>query len=95
MRVCLWRLIGRFGPYVKLGKLFVSYLANLSPYDITLGRSYTLLRQSKRLKPIRIATFGEGEEQVMVLNGRFGPYISYQKRTIKNTENGRGETPPY
>lgn len=76
--------IGRFGPYVKLGKLFVSIPANLSPYDITLEEAIPLIKAKQEAEANKqIATFGEGEEQVMVLNGRFGPYISYQKKNYK------------
>ncbi|MDO5035722.1 MAG: type I DNA topoisomerase [Porphyromonas sp.] len=76
--------IGRFGPYVRFGKLFASIPADLSPYDITLEEAEPLIE--KKLEAERkkhIATYGEGDEELQVLNGRYGPYISYKKQNYK------------
>lgn len=76
--------IGRFGPYVRFGSLFASIPKELSPYEITLDEAIPLIDAKKEAeKKKHIATFGSGEEEVRVLNGRYGPYISYKKQNYK------------
>ena len=75
--------IGRFGPYVKHAGKFVSIPKELSPYSITLEEAHDLIvskRESEAKKVIK--TFDE-EPDMQVLNGRFGPYISYNKSNYK------------
>ena len=65
--------VGRFGPYIQVGKLFVSIKPE-DPHHITLEKArelYTAKLQAEAEK--NIADFGDG---VKVLNGRFGPYIT-------------------
>lgn len=71
--------IGRFGPYIQVGKLFVS-LKDKDPLKITEGearRLYAAKLKSEAEK--NIADFGE----VKVLNGRFGPYVTDGKKNAK------------
>ena len=75
--------IGRYGPYVKHAGKFVSIPKDLSPYSITLDQAITLIldkRESEAKKVLK--TFTEDEE-MQVLNGRFGAYISYKKKNYK------------
>lgn len=72
--------IGRFGPYIQVGKLFVSIKPH-DPHDITLKEAkelYATKLQSEAEK--NIADFGDG---VKVLNGRFGPYITDGSKNAK------------
>lgn len=76
--------IGRYGPYVRFGKLFVSIPKDMSPYEITLEEAKPLIDAKKEQERNKfIAKFGEGEEIVEVLNGRYGPYIKYKKANYK------------
>lgn len=76
--------IGRFGPYVRFGKSFVSIPKDLSPYEITLDEAIVLIEEKKEKdRNKHIATFGEGEESIQILNGRWGPYISYKGSNYK------------
>ncbi|MDO5016932.1 MAG: type I DNA topoisomerase [Porphyromonas sp.] len=76
--------IGRFGPYIRFGKLFVSIPKELSPYEITLEEAKPLIDTKKEQERNKhISTFGEGAETVEILNGRWGPYIKYQKSNYK------------
>lgn len=75
--------IGRFGPYVKHNGKFVSIPKTMSPQSITLDEACQLIvdkRESEAKKVI--ATFAE-EPELQVLNGRYGPYISYKKQNFK------------
>ena len=66
--------IGRFGPYVRYGKKFVSIPKGEDPYTITRERALELVREKKVADANRtIHDFGDG---VRVLRGRYGPYIT-------------------
>ena len=72
--------IGRFGPYIQVGKLFVSIKPE-DPHTITLETArefYAAKLQAEAEK--NIANFGDG---VKVLNGRFGPYITDGSKNAK------------
>lgn len=71
--------IGRFGPYIQVGKLYVS-LKEDDPREITEAKArelYVAKLQAEAEK--HIADFGD----VKVLNGRFGPYITDGKKNAK------------
>ena len=72
--------IGRFGPYIQIGKLFVSIKPH-DPHEITLTEAKTLYEAKLRAEAEKnIADFGDG---IRVLNGRFGPYITDGKKNAK------------
>jgi DNA topoisomerase-1 len=72
--------IGRFGPYIQVGKLFVS-IKPIDPHDITLEQALELYAEKLKAEAEKnIADFGDG---IKVLNGRFGPYITDGKKNVK------------
>jgi len=72
--------IGRFGPYIQVGKLFVS-IKPLDPRDITLEQALELYADKLKAEAEKnIADFGDG---IKVLNGRYGPYITDGKKNAK------------
>ncbi|MBQ7822642.1 MAG: type I DNA topoisomerase [Bacteroidaceae bacterium] len=75
--------VGRFGPYIRHDGKYVSLPKELQPLSVTLDEAIELIlakreQESKRL----IKTFDEDEE-LQVLNGRYGAYISYKKTNYK------------
>ncbi len=76
--------IGRFGPYVRHDSKFVSLKKGIDdPLEIGLSRAIELIREKRKTdKEKHIMSFDEDPE-IIVLNGRFGPYISYQKKNYK------------
>ena len=80
--------IGRFGPYVRHDSKFISLEKNVDdPYSIELTKAIELI-ESKREKDINalIKVFEENPD-VKILNGRWGPYISYKKGNYKIPKN--------
>jgi DNA topoisomerase-1 len=78
--------IGRFGPYVQVGKVFVS-IAPLDPFSITLEEALQLYADKLQKEAEKnIADFGD----IKVLNGRFGPYVS---DGTKNAKIAKGTDP--
>ncbi len=75
--------IGRFGPYVRHDSKFVSLAKDDDPHTISLDRAIELI-EAKREKDRKavIKTFDE-EPDLKVLNGRWGPYISFKKKNYK------------
>jgi len=72
--------IGRFGPYIQIGKLFVSIKPE-DPHTITLEKSLELYEAKLKAEAEKnIADFGDG---IKVLNGRFGPYITDGTKNAK------------
>lgn len=66
--------IGRFGPFVRKGKVYASLKGEDDPHTVTLERALELLREKQELIANRvIADFGDG---IQVLNGRYGSYIT-------------------
>ena len=75
--------IGRFGPYLKFNNTFVTIPKDYNPYQITIEEAEKLIREKqKKDANKRIKSFPE-DENLHILNGRFGPYISYNKANYK------------
>ncbi|MDR0728687.1 MAG: type I DNA topoisomerase [Prevotellaceae bacterium] len=73
---------GRFGPYVRFGSGFASLKKNDNPYTITLERAIELIEEKRRREKEKyIKTFEQ--DDIQVLNGRFGPYIAHAGRNYK------------
>lgn len=72
--------IGRFGPYIQVGKLFVSIKPE-DPHEITLEKALELYAAKLKAEAEKnIADFGDG---IKVLNGRWGPYVTDGKKNAK------------
>ena len=72
--------VGRFGPYIQIGKLYVS-LKDIDPREVTQGQARELYAAKLKAEAEKnIADFGDG---IKVLNGRFGPYITDGSKNAK------------
>ena len=75
---------GRFGPYVKIDKSFVSIPESLSINTITLDEAIDLIKAKREEDSKRmIHIFDQHDPEVHVLNGRYGPYIKAGKKNYK------------
>jgi len=77
--------IGRFGPYVRHGKVFASITKDLDTdvYSIEFDLAKKLIKEKIEFQKNReIKTFEENSD-VQVLNGRFGPYIKIGRQNFK------------
>jgi DNA topoisomerase-1 len=75
--------IGRFGPYVRLNDFFVSMKKEDDPYTVTYERAVELIQEKRKANAERIIMTFEEDKEIQVLNGRWGPYISYKDRNIR------------
>ena len=72
--------IGRFGPYIQIGKLYVS-LKDIDPREVTQEQARELYAAKLKAEAEKnIADFGDG---IKVLNGRFGPYVTDGSKNAK------------
>jgi DNA topoisomerase-1 len=73
--------VGRFGPYIQVGKLFVSIKKPLDPHTISEDEARVLYAEKLQAEAEKnIADFGDG---IKVLKGRYGPYITDGKKNAK------------
>ena len=79
--------IGRFGPYIRYNGSYVSIPKTMDPMTLTLKEAETIMKEKKEAKAKRVIKTFPDEPEMQVLNGRFGPYISYQKKNYKIPEN--------
>jgi DNA topoisomerase-1 len=73
--------IGRFGPYVKYGAKYAS-LKEDDPYTITLERALEVIRLKKEVDANRLIQ-DFGVDNIQVLNGRYGPYVTDKTRNAR------------
>jgi len=75
--------IGRFGPYIRHDGSFYSLPKTDDPMDITAERAIEIIEEKREVERNRIIqTLGENNE-IQVLNGRFGPYFTRDKVNYK------------
>jgi len=75
--------IGPFGPYVQFAtKGFVSLKPPDDPYTIELSRALELIEQ-KKIADANKLILDFGVDNIKVLNGRYGPYITDGKRNAR------------
>lgn len=75
--------VGRFGPYVKHGSLFVSLPKGYDPYTITIEEAIPLIENKREKDKQKLIKTFEEDTDLQVLNGRFGAYIAYKKKNFK------------
>ena len=72
--------IGRFGPYIKYGSKYVSLKDD--PYTVTLERAIECIRLKQEADANRIIR-DFGVDNIQVLNGRYGPYVSNRQKNAR------------
>jgi DNA topoisomerase-1 len=76
--------VGRFGPYVKHDNAFVSLKRGIDdPLTVTLERAVELINEKREQAEKSILRTFESEPELRILEGRWGPYISYKKENYK------------
>jgi len=76
---------GRFGPYVRHDNKYFSLVKGKDdPYTITLERAIEIIREKREKENNRIIqSFEYKGNPLQILNGRFGPYLSYDGKNYK------------
>ena len=79
--------VGRFGPYVRHNNAFVSIPKGTDPMSVTLEDAIALIVSKREAAENKVIKVFEAEPGLQILNGRYGPYISYEKKNYKIPEN--------
>lgn len=79
--------VGRFGPYIRHDGSFYSLPKTEDPMTVTAEKAIEIIGEKREAEKNKlISTLGEkGEYQV--LNGRFGPYFTFEKNNYKIPKN--------
>ena len=75
--------VGRFGPYVRHQSKFFSLKKDDNPLTIDLNRAVELIEEGRKKERERVIKKFESPQVIEVLNGRWGPYISFNKQNYK------------
>ncbi len=79
--------LGRFGPYVKHNSSFYSLKKTDDPYTISKERAIELIIEKKHKILTSILREFSDNEDIKILKGKWGPYISYKKKNYKIPKN--------
>ena len=74
---------GRFGPYVRHKSAFYSLAKTDDPLEISLDRAIELIHEKRKKESEKLIREFPEKEDLKILNGRYGPYLSYQKQNYK------------
>lgn len=77
--------IGKYGPYVRYGKSFASLAKGDDPYTIGYDRAVELVEAHKAAVAaanVPLRSFEE-DPDLLIKNGRYGPYIAYKGKNYK------------
>ncbi len=74
---------GRYGPYVRHKSKFYSLPKDADPLETTLEEAIAAIEAKRAEDANRIAKTFPEEPGLEVINGRYGPYISYNKTNYK------------
>ncbi len=75
--------VGRFGPYVQLGKLFASIPKEEDPMTIDFDRAVELIKEKREADAKKMIKVFPENEEVQLLNGRWGPYLKIGRKNFK------------
>jgi DNA topoisomerase-1 len=74
---------GRFGPYIQVGKVFVSIPKGEEPMTIELERAIELYIEKQTADANKIIKIFDERPDVQLLNGRYGAYLKIGKDNFK------------
>ena len=69
---------GRFGPYVLHDGKYVSIPKGTDPLDIDMEQAVALIEEKRKSEQEKHLKSFDDQPDLEVLNGRYGPYISYK-----------------
>ncbi|MFN0276192.1 MAG: type I DNA topoisomerase [Chitinophagales bacterium] len=74
--------VGRFGPYIRYNNKFYSLPKGMEPLSVTVDEAIEVIN-AKDHKDANKTIHDWPEQEIQVLNGRFGPYIKKGKENFK------------
>jgi len=85
--------VGRFGPYVRHDNKFFSLKKGVDdPNEISSARAIELIEEKREAEKKKVIAIFEGEGELKILRGRYGPYISYKEKNYRIPKSTDPET---
>ena len=78
---------GRFGPYIRHDKFYVSLTGVAAPLTITFEEAVHLIQSKRESESKKVLKSFPGNPDMEVMNGRYGAYIAYQGSNYKIPRN--------
>ena len=75
--------VGRFGPYIRHDNKFYSLAKTDNPALVEYDRAVEIINEKRQKDLDNIILTFDQDPDMRVLNGRFGPYITYKKNNYK------------
>jgi DNA topoisomerase I len=75
--------VGRFGPYILHKKAFYSIPKGEDPLDISLERAVEIIEAKRKAEREKLIKTFPGRDDIQVLKGRYGPYISFGEKNLR------------
>ena len=75
--------VGRFGPYIRHDNKFYSLAKTDNPALVEFDRAVEIINEKRQKDLDNIIHTYDQDPDLRVLNGRFGPYITYKKSNYK------------
>ena len=74
---------GRFGPYLKFGDKNVSLPKDKDPLSVSLEECIAIIEDNEANKPENNTLLEFKDSDILVINGKFGPYIKHDGKNFK------------
>ncbi len=74
---------GRFGPYIRHDKFYVSIGGVADPLTITLDEAVKMIVNKRESESKKVLKSFPGNPDMEIMNGRYGAYIAYQGSNYK------------
>ena len=78
---------GRFGPYIRHDKFYVSLSGVADPLTITYDEAVKMIVSKREQESKKVLKSFPGNPEMEVMNGRYGAYIAYQGSNYKIPKN--------
>jgi DNA topoisomerase-1 len=75
--------VGKYGPYVRHKSKFYSLDKSDDPYNIQVERAIQIILEKRAKEENRNIKKFDEEPELQILNGRYGPYITFQKKNYR------------
>ncbi len=79
--------VGRFGPYIRHDGKFYSIPKTEDPLEISAERAIEIIEEKRVSDKNKVINVFGDKGEIQVLNGRYGPYIAFEKNNYKIPKN--------
>jgi DNA topoisomerase-1 len=83
--------VGKYGPYVRHSSKFYSLSNTDDPYTISLERAIEIILAKRSEQENRNIKQFDEEPELLILKGRYGPYISFKKKNYRIPKSSKPE----